>query len=112
MKRGVPPTAVNARTGEFTPPGIRAHASAKSFAETSVLDMPPVFQQGPMRQLQGVVASPVRCEFSLRSFYGVIAADRDASVNVRLRRTRPSSFDRVVPAVRPHQVGERPAVTV
>src|SRR6476620_11015500 len=64
MKRGVPPTAVNARTGEFTPPGMRAHASAKSFAETSVLDMPPVFQQGPMRQLQGVVASPVRCEFS------------------------------------------------
>ena len=56
MKRGVPPTAVNARTGEFTPPGMRAHASAKSFAETSVLDMAPVFQQGQMPQLQGVGA--------------------------------------------------------
>ena len=26
MKRGVPPTAVNARTGEFTPPGVTALA--------------------------------------------------------------------------------------
>ena len=38
MNRGVPPTEVNARTGEFTPPGMTAHASANSFAETSVLD--------------------------------------------------------------------------
>jgi hypothetical protein len=34
MNRGVPPTAVKARTGEFTPPGITAHASSKSLAET------------------------------------------------------------------------------
>ena len=47
MKRGVPPTAVNARTGEFTPPGMRAHASAKSFAETSVLDMATSVPAGP-----------------------------------------------------------------
>ena len=33
MNRGVPPTEVKARTGEFTPPGMTAHASAKSFAE-------------------------------------------------------------------------------
>src|SRR4051812_14526296 len=39
MNRGVPPTEENARTGEFTPPGITAHASANRFAETSVLDM-------------------------------------------------------------------------
>ena len=51
MNRGVPPTEVNARTGEFTPPGITAHASANSFAETSVpavvglaLAWPPVSQ--------------------------------------------------------------------
>src|SRR5450755_2669719 len=28
MKRGVPPTAVNARTGELTPPGVTANARA------------------------------------------------------------------------------------
>ena len=39
MNRGVPPTEVKARTGEFTPPGITAQASANSFAETSVLRM-------------------------------------------------------------------------
>ena len=39
MNRGVPPTEVKARTGEFTPPGMTAHASAKSFAESSVLRM-------------------------------------------------------------------------
>src|SRR5271156_3091504 len=36
MKRGVPPTALNARTGEFTPPGMTAQASSNSFDETSV----------------------------------------------------------------------------
>ena len=30
MKRGVPPTALNARTGEFTPPGVTAWARSKS----------------------------------------------------------------------------------
>ena len=30
MKRGVPPTALNARTGELTPPGVTARARSKS----------------------------------------------------------------------------------
>ena len=33
MKRGVPPTELKARTGEFTPPGITAHASVNSLAD-------------------------------------------------------------------------------
>src|SRR5260221_9651074 len=32
MKRGVPPTARNARTGEFTPPGMTFWARSKSCA--------------------------------------------------------------------------------
>jgi len=36
MKRGTPPTARQARTGLFTPPGICAHASPKSFSDVSV----------------------------------------------------------------------------
>ena len=47
MNRGVPPTAVKARTGEFTPPGMTAQASSNSCAEVrtrasawSVLPMP------------------------------------------------------------------------
>ena len=39
MKRGVPPTALNARTGELTPPGMTAQASSNSFADRSVLHM-------------------------------------------------------------------------
>src|SRR4051812_38824768 len=39
MNRGVPPTELKALTGEFTPPGMTVHASAKSFADTSVRDM-------------------------------------------------------------------------
>ena len=35
MKRGVPPTAWKARTGEFTPPGVTAHARAKSASDRS-----------------------------------------------------------------------------
>src|ERR1700712_2512063 len=35
MKRGVPPTDLKARTGEFTPPGITADASANSRADVS-----------------------------------------------------------------------------
>ena len=31
MNRGVPPTARNARTGEFTPPGVTACARSNSF---------------------------------------------------------------------------------
>jgi hypothetical protein len=36
MKRGVPPTAVKARTGEFTPPGMTAQASSNNVADTVV----------------------------------------------------------------------------
>ena len=36
MKCGVPPTALNARTGELTPPGMtRLSARAKSFADSA-----------------------------------------------------------------------------
>ena len=38
MKRGVPPTALNARTGEFTPPGVTAFARANSASEVSVAE--------------------------------------------------------------------------
>ncbi|GAB4589375.1 hypothetical protein Ntsu_72070 [Nocardia sp. IFM 10818] len=34
MNRGVPPTELKARTGEFTPPGMTAAARSKSWAET------------------------------------------------------------------------------
>jgi hypothetical protein len=36
MKRGVPPTALKARTGELTPPGVTVDARAKSSAEAVV----------------------------------------------------------------------------
>ena len=36
MKRGVPPTALNARTGELTPPGVTACARSKSAADSRV----------------------------------------------------------------------------
>ncbi len=36
MKRGVPPTALNARTGELTPPGVTACARAKRAADSAV----------------------------------------------------------------------------
>ncbi|GAA2937410.1 hypothetical protein GCM10020221_36460 [Streptomyces thioluteus] len=34
MNRGVPPTARNARTGEFTPPGVTTAARSKSVWDT------------------------------------------------------------------------------
>src|ERR687889_606198 len=33
MKRGVPPTPLNARTGEFTPPGINSDARANNSSD-------------------------------------------------------------------------------
>ncbi len=36
MKRGVPPTAENARTGELTPPGMAWVARVNSAAEAAV----------------------------------------------------------------------------
>src|ERR1700682_5093890 len=38
MNRGVPPTDEKALTGEFTPPGMTAHASASSAAEAAADD--------------------------------------------------------------------------
>src|SRR5579875_65560 len=38
MNRGVPPTARNARTGEFTPPGITAWARSNRAAEAGASD--------------------------------------------------------------------------
>src|ERR1700741_4856309 len=38
MKRGVPPTARNARTGEFTPPGIRSWARMNRVSELVIID--------------------------------------------------------------------------
>ncbi len=58
MNRGVPPTAVKARTGELTPPGMTAHASANSCAEAvGRWAWPPVSQPAVTRQLQGVVST-------------------------------------------------------
>ena len=37
MKRGVPPTAVNARTGEFTPRGVTARARANQASLAAVV---------------------------------------------------------------------------
>jgi hypothetical protein len=37
MNRGVPPTELNARTGEFTPPGIIVFARANSLLEVVVV---------------------------------------------------------------------------
>ena len=54
MNRGVPPTELNARTGEFTPPGMTEHASANSFAESSVLGMATSVPAGPRRVNYGV----------------------------------------------------------
>ncbi|GGN73258.1 hypothetical protein GCM10011610_15480 [Nocardia rhizosphaerihabitans] len=39
MNRGVPPTELNARTGELTPPGITEAARSKSWAETGTDDL-------------------------------------------------------------------------
>src|SRR6478752_4297655 len=52
MNRGVPPTALKARTGEFTPPGMAAQAREKSSAET--VSTPPVWQSSATRRVPGV----------------------------------------------------------
>ena len=44
MKRGVPPTARKARTGEFTPPGMTRWARSNRAAERGASDMRPVSQ--------------------------------------------------------------------
>ena len=68
MNRGVPPTDLNARTGEFTPPEITSHACANSRAEATVLavvcsalPMGLVSQPLRRRRLQGVVEKVALC---------------------------------------------------
>src|SRR4051794_40759754 len=39
MNLGVPPTALNARTGEFTPPGVTAWARSKRAADACVAEV-------------------------------------------------------------------------
>src|SRR3954469_5999239 len=46
MKRGVPPTARKARTGEFTPPAVTAHARANRASDRSGLTGP-LWPRGP-----------------------------------------------------------------
>src|SRR5579875_1840415 len=57
MNRGVPPTARKARTGEFTPPGMRARARSKHAAEATSVPgevMGPFFRRR-FRFLRGAV---------------------------------------------------------
>ena len=52
MKRGVPPTARNARTGELTPPGVTRRARSKSACEAGASYgwvTGPVSQSRPVR---------------------------------------------------------------
>src|SRR3954452_23865281 len=51
MNRGVPPTALKARTGEFTPPGMTALAREKSSAET--VSTRPVWQSSATGRVPG-----------------------------------------------------------
>jgi hypothetical protein len=59
MNRGVPPTDLNALTGEFTPPGITEQARSNSFFEVSVargfrvLATTPVLQRGARERGSG-----------------------------------------------------------
>src|SRR5215475_7765390 len=49
MKMGLPPTARNARTGEFTPPGITCCARLKSSSDLDIR------QSEDLRQFQRVI---------------------------------------------------------
>src|SRR3954453_9585539 len=60
MNRGVPPTEENALTGEFTPPGMTAHASANSFADRSVRDMTTSVPARPKSSTTGCSGSALR----------------------------------------------------
>src|SRR5690349_1666023 len=60
MNRGVPPTEEKALTGEFTPPGMTAHASANSAADTSVRGMTTSVPARRNRSTTGCSGSPLR----------------------------------------------------
>src|SRR3954465_3753343 len=50
IKRGVPPTPRNARTGEFTPPGINSTARANNSSELSRVSLSVALMQAMIRQ--------------------------------------------------------------
>src|SRR5674476_809186 len=59
MKRGVPPTDPNARTGELTPPGIIVFASANSLLEVFVVrraTFAPASSRGGIHARGGILA--------------------------------------------------------
>ena len=64
MNRGVPPTDLNARTGEFTPPGTTCSARAKRSALRPTSDVPglviAVRVTGPVSQPPGPRARQAR----------------------------------------------------
>src|ERR1700758_785409 len=62
MNRGVPPTDLNARTGELTPPGITPHASANSRADMAVRASP--FPRGICSALHMTNSVPARDQMS------------------------------------------------
>src|SRR3954447_24947717 len=117
MKRGVPPTAWNARTGEFTPPGVTARARRIRAAETGTGSAPgtPAFSPvppnaakpgGARRDARAMsVVHPPRC--GARSY-----AERDAPRSARsLQAGRPVPLFSPRPttgyfAIPVHRVGE------
>ena len=64
MKRGVPPTARKARTGEFTPPGVTAQARANSASDRSGVTGPIVSEGANQPAIavprSGLVTRPAR----------------------------------------------------
>ena len=59
MKRGVPPTAAKARTGELTPPGVTARARSKSAREAGTGLVTGSLSPRPLRVLACPRAAPV-----------------------------------------------------
>src|SRR5690348_3048451 len=59
MKRGVPPTPLNARTGEWTPPGTTCLDLSKSFSDSFVMFCSTVLSQ-PFLRMPGPVSDDHR----------------------------------------------------
>ena len=58
MNRGTPPTEPNARTGEFTPPGMTSRARANSDSLRGVRGSSP---ESALRGVRGVVPPSQHC---------------------------------------------------
>src|SRR5512146_3194331 len=87
MKSGWPPTARNARTGESTPPGSKAWASAKSSADLLVLSSGAgafVLDRTASALLIGYLG--LRTEYSLDCQFGRMDAIRDADSVIGIPR--------------------------